>query len=213
MITEPDVALTDYGLAVESATFSYLLFRQKAPRPLKMWFAIFFGSVSLAALAGGTVHGFFLDVQTIGAQVLWPITLIAIGVSALAAWAIGAKLQFPGPLSRTISAVAAAAFAGYTATVLFVSQTFLIAIVNYLPAAVFLLIVFLLVYRRTRERSVLAGVVGLTLTFVASGVQQGGVGLHPVYFNHNATYHVIQAAALFMIFLCARRCVGTGPRK
>jgi hypothetical protein len=38
-------------------------------------------------------------------------------------------------------------------------------------------------------------------------VQQLRVALHPVYFNHNALYHVLQAAALFLCFLASGRLV------
>ena len=49
-----------------------------------------------------------------------------------------------------------------------------------------------------------AGAWGLGLTFVAAAVQQGRVGLHPRYFNHNALYHLIQGAGLFLVFRGAR---------
>ena len=205
MITEPDVTFTDYGLAVECAVFTYLLYHRGDPQATpRTWFAVFFGSVGVAALAGGTVHGFFLDEKTAGARILWPVTLIAIGVSALAAWQIGARIQFPEGLARWISVGATVQFTAYGVLVLFVTQKFWIAIVNYLPAAVFLLVVLFLTYRRTRERPALVGLVGLGLTCVASGVQQAGIALHPIYFNHNALYHLIQAVALFMIFWSAR---------
>lgn len=59
MITEPDVTLTDYGLALECVLFTYLLHQQGHWRnSIRAWFILFFGSVGLAALAGGTVHGF-----------------------------------------------------------------------------------------------------------------------------------------------------------
>jgi len=67
-----------------------------------------------------------------------------------------------------------------------------------------LVVVFGLEYRRTRARAVLLGFLGLVLSLVASAIQQSGIALHPVYFNHNALYHVIQVVALFMIFLAAR---------
>jgi hypothetical protein len=50
----------------------------------------------------------------------------------------------------------------------------------------------------------LYGVTGLALTFVAAAVQQLRIAIHPVYFNHNALYHVIQAGALLLIFVAAR---------
>ena len=205
MITEPDVTFTDYGLAIECALFSYLLYRRGGrPQPLRTWFALFFGSAGAAALTGGTVHGFFLDVETVGSAILWPATLVAMGVTALSVWAIGARIQFSARVARWISILAAVEFVGYSVVVSFIAQRFRIAVANYLPAAVFLFLVLAIVYNRTRERQVLVGLSGLMLTFVAAGVQQGGVALHPVYFNHNALYHVIQAVALFMLFWGAR---------
>lgn len=204
MITEPDVTLTDYGLAVECALFAYLLARRgDRGQPLRSWFALFFGATGTAAGAGGTLHGFFLDERSIGAAILWPAALVAIGVAALSAWGIGARIHFSTSLARWISIAAAVEFAGYAVVVLFVTQAFAIAVLNYLPAAAFLTVVFILAYRRTRERAVRVGLVGLALTFVASGLQQGGVVLHPVYFNHNALYHLIQAVALFLVFRSA----------
>jgi hypothetical protein len=38
----------------------------------------------------------------------------------------------------------------------------------------------------------------------AAAAQQAKIGIHPVYFDHNSLYHVLQAIALFMVFLVAR---------
>lgn len=209
MITEPDVALTDYGLAVECALFAHLLCRRHSTRgPLRRWFALFFGATGAAALAGGTVHGFFLNETTVGSAILWPATLLAIGLAALAAWGIGARILFSKPVARWITLGAAAQLVVYGVVVFSVTQEFVAAVLDYLPAAVFLAIAFATAYMRSRERPVLVGLAGLALTFVAAVVQQGGLALHPVYFNHNALYHVIQAVALFMIFWGARYFVG-----
>ena len=45
------------------------------------------------------------------------------------------------------------------------------------------------------------GAWGLALSLVAAGLQHFRIALHPVYFNHNALYHVVQAIALYFIFL------------
>jgi len=210
MITEPDVTFTDYGLAIECALFTYLLHRQGSlQRQLKTWFMLFFMSVGVGALAGGTVHGFFLNEATAGYAVLWPTTLLAIGMTALATWAIGAKIHFSTATARWITIVAAAGFVGYCVVVLFVTQDFFVVIVNYLPAVFFLLLVFLDLYLKTRARLVLFGLVGLALILVASWVQHSGIALDPIYLNHNAFYHLIQAVALFLIFWSARWFVVT----
>ncbi len=205
MITEPDVTLTDYLVATECALFTYLLARKGDQKhPLRIWFAMFFGSISMAGIAGGTVHGFFLDIATLGYQILWPLTLVAIGVTALAAWIIGARIYFSSKVAGWVRIVAVIEFAGYCLVVLFVTHSFFIAIINYLPAVIFLTVIFTLIYCQARERQVLVGLIGFLLTFIAVGVQQGGIALHPLYFNHNALYHLIQAVALFLIFWAAR---------
>ncbi len=195
-MTEPDVALTDYALALECTVFAYLLQRKEH--------ALFFGSAAVASLAGGTVHGFFLDDRTLGNAVLWRITLIAIGVTAASAWAIGARVLFPGPTARRISIAAAAAFAAYCVVTVFITQEFRAAVVFYLPAVMFLLVALSVAYARARERGILVAVAGLGLMFIAAAVQQAKIALHPRYFNHNALYHLIQALALWLLFLGLR---------
>jgi len=196
-MTEPDVALTDYALALECTVFAYLLQRKEH--------ALFFGSAAIASLAGGTVHGFFLDDRTLGNAVLWRITLIAIGVTAASAWAIGARVLFPVPTARRISIAAAAALAVYCVVTLFITQEFRVAVIFYLPAVVFLLVALSVAYARARERAILPAVAGLGLMFIAAAVQQARIALHPRYFNHNALYHLIQAVALWLLFLGLRR--------
>ncbi len=208
-MTEPDVTLSDYGLAIECALFAYVLYQHgDSQEPLRTWFMLFFGSGGVAAMIGGTVHGFFRDESKRAHAILWRTTLIVIGVGALAGWAIGANILFSPGVARLLSIIAAVEFAVYCLAVLFISQTFMLAVMNYLPATSFLCCALAVAYARSGERELLVGLAGLILTFVAAGVQQGGIALHPVYFNHNVLYHVIQAAALFLIFWSAWWLVG-----
>jgi len=211
-MTEPDVTLTDYGLAIECAVFVFLLYRQGGhSKPLRTWFLLFFASISVATAAGGTVHGFFLDVRTTGYAVLWSAAKIAMGGAALSTWAIGARIQFSLRVVRLITLCATLVFGVYCALVLFVTKSFSLAIGHYLPGVFFLVVVFWLAYRRTRARPVCLALMGLLLTLVASGLQQGRVGLHPIYFNHNALYHLLEAVALYLIF-CGARWFLAAPR-
>jgi uncharacterized protein DUF6962 len=205
-MTEPDVTLTDYGLAAECALFAWLLGRRDASdaRQRVRW-SLFFVAGAVAAAAGGTVHGFFLDPASTGARLLWPVALLAVGGSALAAWAIGARLLLPPTGAVGLEGVAVAAWVAYAGAVLGGARTFAIALGAYLPATLFLFVAFALRYRRMREGALLAGMVGLVGTLVAAAVQHGRVAIHPVYFNHNALYHVIQAGALVLLLAAARR--------
>ena len=204
-MTEPAVTLTDYALAIECAVFVIALSRLDArDKELCLWFVVFFASIGTASVLGGTVHGFFLAASSPGRRILWPATIFAILVTSLAAWNIGAVLQLNERQAALVRRLAIAQLVLFSLVVLLVTSRFYIGIIAYLPSTFFLLFVLLTTYRRRPDPAVRWGVTGLALTFVAAVVQQLHVGIHPVYFNHNALYHVIQGAALGMIFVAAR---------
>lgn len=129
--------------------------------------------------------------------------LIALGVVSLSAWAIGARLLFSARVADFITAAALVELAVYSLLVVFVTDSFSIAIANYLPSTLFLIAAFFASYRSGAGTSVAIGLCGLLLTLVAAAVQQARLALHPTYFNHNALYHLLQAIALFLIFRAA----------
>jgi hypothetical protein len=207
MITllEPDVALTDFALAIECAIFAAWLHRaNRSAGALGQAFVAFFVAVGIASLLGGIAHGFFADKQTVVFRIVWTATLIAIGGAAFASWAAGARLWLSDARAARVTVVAGLLLAAYLVVVLFVSKAFVVAIVHYLPATVFLMVSFVVAYRRRHEQFLMAGILGMVLTFVAASIQQGGVDLHPIYFNHNAFYHLVQGCALALIFIAAR---------
>ena len=100
----------------------------------------------------------------------------------------------------------AAAFvlAVYIMVVVAVSDRFWVAIVHYLPPTLLMLAAFATAALRNQTRPAWAGLTGMVLTLIAAGVQQLQIALHPIYFNHNALYHAIQAIALWLIYVGAR---------
>jgi len=208
-LLEPDVTLTDYALTLECAVLAWLAWRNRfEPR---FWCASFFAALALAALFGGSAHGFFAD-KTSGVHTfVWSASLLTIGWAALAIWAIGAQLILRVSWARVLRRIAAAVYVAYVLVVIVVDHRFVVAIVHYLPAALFLLVSFVVAWHRARAPALLYGALGVVLTFVAAGVQQAGVGLHPRYFNHNALYHLIQAIALILLYL-GMRSIKTGRR-
>ncbi len=203
-MTEPDVALTDYGLAIECAVFAWLLYRGRRGGELRVWTVLFFASLAIGSACGGTVHGFFLDETSRGYRALWPLALLAIGVTALCGWAIGANLVLGAEVARWVRRAAILQLALYSWVVLFVTQEFWVAIADYLPAVLFLLAAFGILSRRGRGRGAALGAWGLGLTLVAAAIQQLEIPIHPLYFNHNALYHAVQALALGLLFLACR---------
>lgn len=204
-MTEPDVAMTDYALMILCSFFAWRLWSQSTKSKLvqKLWIAFFF-SIAFASLTGGTVHGFFLDPTTIQSQLLWVTTLLAIGVTASLAWVLVGVLASGPQAIKPWSLFAGLAFVIYSLIVIFYSQVFAVVILNYLPPMVALLAVTGSSFLRRKSKHDLSIAVGILLSFVAAGIQQAKLGLHPEYFNHNATYHLIQAIALWLIFRGAK---------
>lgn len=209
-MTEPDVTLTDYAIALECAILCALASRWQTPsHALRRWWIVFFASIGAGALFGGTVHGFFLDERTLGYRILWPATLLALGVTSMTMWFVGATAALQEPRATWLRRAAVAALLVYATVVLFADSRFVVAIAMYLPATVFLLITLCVLYARQRTRALAIGIAGLLLTFAAAAVQQLRIAVHPVYFNHNALYHVMQGIALAMIYVGARSLTST----
>ena len=173
---------------------------------MRLWFAVFFASIGLAAFSGER------NGPTVTSPTQTPSAMASCGERPLsrlellrcAAGSSARRLYCSDSVAAWIQSGAVALFVLYCGVVLFISRDFLIAVSYYLPATLFLLVVYGLVYQQGRESAVLIGLLGLVLTFVAAGIQQAQWSLHPVYLSYNALYHVVQAVALFFIYWSAR---------
>lgn len=195
---EPDVTITDYILTIQCLYFARFFAGRSHP-----WFLLF-ASISLGSFAGGTVHGFLPDEQSLPYKVLWRVALISIGITAFAGWHVAATRIISIKTVKFIRGTAALQLCLFSVAILFYSQDFVLAALNYLLSALFLLVIFGREYLITGRIASLSGAAAIVLTFVSSYVQISGVSLHPQYFNHNALYHVIQFIALCMLFVAAR---------
>ncbi len=218
-MTDAAAALTDFGLALEAALFAGLINpgrrvggrqsdRGKSPQAtLVRWFELFFYAVAAASLIGGAVHGFVPDQGTVAGRALWIATMIAVGAAALAAWGIGATIGLPARIAQVVVWAAGAEFALYAGAVFSGMRSFRGAIIEYLPAALFLLLVFVLGYRRSRESGYLPGALAMAITLLAAAVQQSSAAIDALGLTHNALYHLIQGVGLWLLYMSARRLV------
>jgi hypothetical protein len=211
-LLEPAVALTDLGLALEGIALAALV---RGPRAtdasLQNWFVLFFVALAMAAFLGFLTHGFIVHKMSLANRLVWRAILVSIGLISLSAWAIGARLILSTPVARIVTLLVALAFATYAALVVSHQRSFAIAVLAYLPAALFLLTAFVFRLRRAPTPGLRSGIIGLLLTLVAAGVQQLGIGLLPAWFNHNALYHLIQAIGLWLIYRAARGLIRAEP--
>jgi hypothetical protein len=212
---EPDVVITDLVLAVECGLLAALLW-QRPPGLLRLRFAGLFLALGAAALLGAVSHGFFphqfapwYDADTLVEELIWRGTMVSIGVAALAAWAAAVRIfSAQRGTQNMLVTVGVSMFLTYVVWIIFVSDEFRYAILYYTPAAVFLWLAFIVEWRRDPDRNIVLGMVGMALTFVAAGIQQLEINLHPQYFNYNALYHVVQGLGLFFIYRAAARLTG-----
>jgi len=204
VVSEIIVGLTDYGLTLECALFAVMLLTIKGGRrEIRGFFVIFFLSLAMTSLTGGTYHLFFSASSSMPADVLWKATVLALGAVAFAAWSIGACLLLAQSVKGLVVKAALVEFLVYSAYVVAVDDHFWVAIANYLPSVIFLGAAFAVRFRRLSATPILIGLLGLGVTVAAAAIQRSGLSLHPTYFNHNATYHLVQAIGLFMIFRAA----------
>jgi hypothetical protein len=207
---EPDVTLTDYALALECAICAaFLALTPTCRKGLGTAGVGFFAFLGASAAAGGTVHGFYPDEQSPEGRLLWLLTLLLVGLAALSAWTLGASMLSSGRATRWLVFPAFVPVGCYGVVVLLITQEYWITMTVSLPAALLLLVGFCQAVWRSRHLFLFLGALGLVLTFVAAFIQLMKFCIHPVYFNHNAFYHCVQAVGLALIFLGIRYLVGS----
>ncbi len=79
-MTEPATVLTDYALALLCAFFAFSLYRRSGGPKTGLWVAAF-SVTALAALAGGTAHGFRVPLGENWSTV-WGVTVASIAASS-----------------------------------------------------------------------------------------------------------------------------------
>ena len=194
---EPAVVLTDFALAILGGVFWWRL--RGGGGGLG---AVIMGGLASAAFWGAIFHAFFpARTSTPLGFVAWLPVAFSILVVAAALLTLALSLltpRLPVPLRRTIVTGYAVGFAG---VVLFVDESFSTIVALYAPTLV--LALGAAAYEAIRARSGRWALValGLALSATAALLQQARVAFHPVYFDHNAVYHVVQAAALVFLYL------------
>jgi hypothetical protein len=201
-INEPDVVFTDLGLAVLATYLGRRLWTASGQSELPRRGAVLMGALASAALWGAIFHAFFPDeTSTTPGFLAWLPVALSILIAAATMLELGLRIlvpRLPPRVRRSIAAIYAVAFA---AVLLLVDESFTSIVRFYLPAL--LLLVIAAGQQAARNRSVGWTLIasGLVMSAGAALLQQAGVSIHPVYFDHNAVYHVIQGIALVFLYL------------
>lgn len=201
-MNEPDVVLTDAGLAVLGFYLGWRLWTLRDRGVLQTAGAVLMAGLASAAFWGAVFHALFREgtATTVG-FVFW--VPVALSILTVAATMIALSLRVLAPRlgrrpRRAVVAAYAVAFAG---AVLLIDESFTMIVRFYGPALVLVLTVAAWQARRTASRGWRLIAVGFAVSAVAAVLRQAGVALHAVYFDHNALYHVVQAAASVLLFI------------
>ena len=187
-MNEPMTVVTDYALGGVAAWLALLLFRN-AQAPRRLW-AVAFAALAAAAFLGGTWHGF------VHSNLLWKATTLSAGVASFGMVAGSSWAVFSGQLRAFALTAALAKLVVYSAWMLS-HDAFLYVVID--TGIAFLVVAVLHLWKWNGP--ILAGV---AVSIVGALVQASGFTLHE-HFNHNDLYHVIQIAALVLLYRGAKR--------
>ncbi len=199
MIAEPMTTLTDYLLALLAAWLGVRLLRPwAAARPrARTLLAASFATIALAAVVGGTSHGFRPFLGDGANAALWKVTVLSVGATACLFVAASAYASLSTRPRRILLGIVIAQLIVYT-TWMMRHDEFFWVIVNYVPQMVVVLVLQCVQIRRGAPG---AGwlVAGLLVTLGSAAIQASGFTLHR-HFNHNDLYHVVQMAGMMLLF-------------
>ncbi len=211
MSAEVSVSVSDFLLAGFSGVLAYRLISRPTEMPrTRRWFAIVLGAIAVSSLLGAISHGFLPEEHGGLGALLWRGTLMLLGPAAVGLCMLACLLLFrPGTVERA-RALALIMLGIYVGLVLFEYHEFVIALLLYLPATLMLLAGFVLRWRQGQSFAV-DGAIAMVLTLVAGLLQYLHIGIHPVYLNHNALYHVIQGIALYFLYRAGWKWISATP--
>jgi hypothetical protein len=196
-LTEVSTMLTDYLLAAVTAALGFSLWRAARGRAAVSIYALGFAALAVSAAAGGTYHGFALELSPSALEALWTTTTWTVGIFAFCIVAAAAFAYTRGPARLALVTTAAATLLVYLAW-MSTHDDFRFVIYDTALAMLLLFAVALYAYRAGRRG---AGwlLAGIAVSAAAAGVQYLRLSLHPS-FNHNDLYHVVQAAAMYVFY-------------
>ncbi len=198
-LLEPTTTITDYILGVLAFVLGLRLWaaaNREGQTSMRLWSLSFF-TVTVAALAGGTSHGFAGVLSPLAQAVLWKTTVWSIGLTAALLLAAVAWSSLRGRGRSLLVGLAGVQFVVYALWMLR-HDDFIYVIADYLPAVLVVLALQIAAWRRGTPGADML-VLGIVTTLVGAGVQASGFTLHR-HFNHNDLYHVIQMAATVMLY-------------
>jgi hypothetical protein len=188
---------TDYGLAAVGAALAVKLqARAEGHRSRRLWAACFL-AVALAAVAGGTSHGWAPRMDQAARIALWRVTYGLVGLGNLFILAGAAVAATRARLRTALIVALVVRFAVWFA---FISMRPDFRYVVYDYAGTLLGLLVLAAWLRRRGRPGAAWIAaGVLASLAGAAIQRAGLDPGPA-FNHNDLFHVVQTFGLYLYF-------------
>ncbi len=197
-------ALTDYALALVTAALGAMLIVRAAGAPRRLWGWAFI-ALAAAGILGGTYHGFEHEIDATTLGWLWLANEWTIGLFGLGAVAASTLAAFAGAARRGLLALTGIVFLAFAAWT-WGHDLFRYVLAYNVWAMAFVLAVHL---TRLRRHAATPWIVsGIAASALAAAAQASGIAIGP--FDHNVIFHLIQLAAMLLLFGGARR-LGAAP--
>lgn len=196
-MAEPMTVLTDYGLAAVGGALALALWARAGGQVCrKMWAACFL-AVSVAAVAGGTWHGWAPRMARPTADALWLLTYAFVGLGNGLILAGAAVAATRGGLRRALLAVILVRFVVWFALIAR-DPDFRYVIYDYAGTLLGLLaLAACLAWRKRPGAGWIAA--GVAVSLAGAAIQRGRLAPSPA-FNHNDLFHVVQAIGLCLYY-------------
>ena len=188
-IHEPMTLATDYLLAGVTGWLAWRLSKESAGQASRRFWKEAFILLAIGAFLGGTWHGFMQN------DILWKAALLSLAAVSFAMVVGSVHAVFSGR-TRTVLTFLATAKMILAALLMLMNDDFIIVIAD--TGIAFAAVAAMHLWRFNGW--FLAGV---AVSVAAGLVQASGFALHR-HFNHNDLYHVIQIAAMLLLYRGAR---------
>lgn len=159
---------------------------------------MFFAGFAATAFWGGTWHGFLSGAEGPAGEIVWWLTMLCAGATA-------AGLAFTGlellgvQRHRWVVPAAGVLLVSY-AVWTWRDPRFLLSLVASAAGTAVCIAGLIHRLRGPDNSGARPALAGFGLSMLAAIAQQQGVALHPVHFDHNATYHLALLPALGLVY-------------
>jgi hypothetical protein len=200
VISESTTTITDYLITAVAGWFGarLLLTNTDLGNRARWLWGLGFIFVGLAALFGGTSHGFVTYLSESALRDIWKATIYSVGLSML--FAVSGTIEgssFKKATRRLLHACNVAGF-GIYATWMIDHSGFIYVIYHYVSAMISIALMQSWAWFHHRAETAPWIVAGVITTLLGAVIQQSGFTLH-VHFNNNDLYHVVQIAGLYLL--------------